>query len=194
MTTASPPTAIRDRIKGLRRVKAADLRAHPLNFRTHPKAQRAALMGLLAEVGYADALLARELPDGSLELIDGHLRAKSTPELEVPVLVLDVDEREAAKLLATLDPMAAMAGADAEHLDALLKEVDTSDPAVRRLLDATARDAGAVLARFDVEQDEVPPAPEAPVTQLGFIKKTRDEAAAEVEGETEQGGARGASA
>ena len=33
-----------------------------------------AVRGVLAEIGYADALLARELPDGSLQLIDGHLR------------------------------------------------------------------------------------------------------------------------
>lgn len=171
MSASAPAAApaIRDRIRDFRRVQARALKPHPLNWRTHGKAQRAALAGVLAEIGYADALLVRELPDGTLELIDGHLRAESTPDMEVPVLVLDVDEREAAKLLATLDPMAAMAGADAEHLEALLKDVDTSDPAVRRLLDATARDAGAACARIDVEQDEVPPTPEVPVTQLGDV-------------------------
>ena len=68
---------IRDRIKELRRVKADRLRPHPKNWRTHPQRQQDALRGILAEIGYADALLARELPDGSLELIDGHLRATS---------------------------------------------------------------------------------------------------------------------
>jgi ParB-like chromosome segregation protein Spo0J len=100
---------IRDRIKELRRVKASRLRPHPNNWRTHPKGQQDALRGLLAEVGYADALLARELPDGTLELIDGHLRAETTPEMEVPVLILDLDDREAAKLLALHDPLAALA-------------------------------------------------------------------------------------
>jgi len=52
---------IRDRIRELRRVRAKDLLANPKNWRVHPKAQTAALRGLLAEVGYADALLAREL-------------------------------------------------------------------------------------------------------------------------------------
>ncbi|MCP4549634.1 MAG: hypothetical protein GY835_24530, partial [bacterium] len=55
---------IRDRIKELRRVKASELRPHPANWRTHPKAQQDALRGVLAEIGYADALLCRELPDG----------------------------------------------------------------------------------------------------------------------------------
>ena len=52
-----------------------------------PKAQTEALHGLLAEVGYADALLAYELPGGKLMLIDGHLRAETTPHMMVPVLV-----------------------------------------------------------------------------------------------------------
>ncbi len=73
---------VRDRIKELRRVKASRLRPHPKNWRTHPVAQQDALRGVLAEIGYADALLARELPDGSLELVDGHLRAEITPELQ----------------------------------------------------------------------------------------------------------------
>ncbi len=64
------------------------------------------MCGVLAEMGYADALLARELPDGSLELIDGHLRAETTPDMEVPVLILDLDDAEAAKLLALHDPLA----------------------------------------------------------------------------------------
>ncbi len=97
---------IRDRIKELRRVKASELFASPRNWRTHPQAQQDALRGVLAEVGYADALLARELPDGGLELIDGHLRAETTPDQEVPVLVLDVDQDEANKLLTVLDPLA----------------------------------------------------------------------------------------
>jgi hypothetical protein len=65
--------AIRDRIKELRRVRARDLLANPKNWRVHPKAQTAALRGLFSEIGYAEALLARELPDGRLQLIDGPL-------------------------------------------------------------------------------------------------------------------------
>jgi len=50
---------IRDRVTELRRVRAKDLISHPGNWRIHNKAQAAALSGLLAEIGYADALLAR---------------------------------------------------------------------------------------------------------------------------------------
>ena len=81
-----PP--IRDRVRELRRVPARELKPNPRNWRTHPAGQRSALAGLLAEVGYAAALVARELPDGTLELIDGHLRAETTPEAIVPVLIV----------------------------------------------------------------------------------------------------------
>ena len=73
---------IRDRIKELRRVRAGDLRPCPWNWREHPQEQREALEATLAEVGYAGAGLARELEDGSLELIDGHMRAERDLEAE----------------------------------------------------------------------------------------------------------------
>jgi ParB-like chromosome segregation protein Spo0J len=126
---------IRDRIQELRRVPARSLRPHPKNWRTHPRAQQDALRGVLAEIGYADALLARQLPDGTLELIDGHLRAETTPDTEVPVLVLDLNDEEAAKLLALHDPLAAMAERDEDVLADLLSEIETENEAVRSLLD-----------------------------------------------------------
>jgi hypothetical protein len=127
---------IRDRITDLRRVRASELRPNPRNWRVHPPEQQDALRGLLAEVGYADALLARELPDGTLMLIDGHLRAETTPDAIVPVLILDVDEAEADKILLTHDPLAGMATASDEHLRSLLAEVQTENAAVRAMLDS----------------------------------------------------------
>lgn len=124
---------IRDRVRELRRVKAGELTPNPKNWRTHPKAQADALRGILAEVGYADALLARELEDGSLILVDGHLRAETTPEQEVPVLVLDINEAEADKLLLSLDPLAALAETNAVALDALLREVDTGSEGLQQM-------------------------------------------------------------
>ncbi len=143
---------IRDRIKDFRRVKASQLRPHPKNWRTHPPAQQDALRGVLAEIGYAGALLARELPDGSLELIDGHLRAETTPEMEVPVLVVDLDEREAAKLLALHDPLAGMAEANEEVLAELLAHVETENEAVQAMLDKLLGDPDALPD--EVEQEE----------------------------------------
>lgn len=133
---------VKDRVVELRRVRAADLKPNPRNWRTHPKAQQEALKGILAEVGYADALLARETPDG-LQLIDGHLRAETTPDVEVPVLVLDVTEQEADKLLLSLDPLAAMAEGDADSLRALLAQIETDSDAVRKMFDGLAKEYGA---------------------------------------------------
>ena len=126
---------IKDRIKELRRVPASDLKPNPKNWRTHPDRQKDVLKGVLAEIGYADALLARELPDGSLVLIDGHLRAETTPDQKVPVLVLDLDDGEADKLLAVLDPLAALAGKDDELLASLVKSLETDNAAMQSLLD-----------------------------------------------------------
>lgn len=129
---------IRDRIKSLRRVKSSDLKPSPKNWRTHPEAQREALSGILSEVGYADALLARELPDGSLELVDGHLRADLDPDQKVPVLILDITEEEADKILLTLDPLAAMAEADTDKLTELLAGVETESTGLAEMLEGLA--------------------------------------------------------
>ncbi len=163
-SSGSNGVTIRDRIRELRRVRAADLIPNPKNWRRHPRAQSEALRGLLAEVGYADALLARELDDGSLELIDGHLRAETTPDMEVPVLVLDLDQAEADKLILTLDPLAAMAERDADRLQTLLQIVQTNSAAVEQLL---RRTAGETLWTLIHPQDEPP----AQIDKAGELQK-----------------------
>ena len=126
---------IRNRIKELRQVKASELLPNPRNWRRHPAGQADALRGALAEIGYADALIAYETDEG-LMLIDGHLRAETTPDMEVPVLVTDLDEGEANKLLMTLDPLAIMATQDADKLQALLETVSFENHAVMDMLNA----------------------------------------------------------
>jgi ParB-like chromosome segregation protein Spo0J len=129
----SKAAGFRDRIKELRRVPASSLLPNPKNWRTHPQAQQDALRGILSEIGIADAVLARELPDGSLMLIDGHLRAETVADAMVPVLILDVTESEADKMLATLDPLAAMADKDAERLASLLATLKQQEDALAPL-------------------------------------------------------------
>lgn len=138
-----PPTpAIRDRILELRRVPASELIPNKRNWRRHPDKQRRVLAGMLEEVGYANALIARELDDGSLELIDGHLRAETTPDQEVPVLVLDVTEEEANMLLASLDPIAAMAETGREALEALMSSFTPQTEGARELVSFMAKGGG----------------------------------------------------
>lgn len=153
---------VRDRVKELRRVRAGDLRANPKNYRTHPAAQRNALRGILASVGYADALLARELPDGALELLDGHLRAEETPDTVVPVLVVDLDDSEADLVLSTHDPLAALAGTDQQRLASLLKGLRVADDGLSSLLGKLAEDNGLLL-----QADAFVPPPDEPADDAG---------------------------
>jgi DNA modification methylase len=149
---------IRDRVKEFRRVRASELVRNPKNWRRHPKSQVAALRGLLSEVGYAAALLVRELPDGRLMIIDGHMRAETTPDQVVPVLVLNVTEKEADKILLTHDPLGAMAESDAARIKALLATVQTEDQAVQDLLKYTAGERlWAVLHPDEVREAEISP-------------------------------------
>ena len=148
----------KDRIKELRRVRASELLPNPRNWRRHPEGQSNVLRGALEEIGYADALIAYETPDG-LMLIDGHLRAETTPDMEVPVLVTDLDEQEANALLATLDPLAAMADPDQDKLTALLETVTSSNDSMNALLE-TLKDGYDPLILSDDQ-----PEPDNPYTR-----------------------------
>ncbi len=133
---------IKDRIVELKRIKGSQLRPNPKNWRTHSKEQQDAIKGILAEVGFAGACLVRQLEDGSYMLIDGHARTEVSGDAELPCLVLDVTEQEADKILATYDPLGAMAGKDAEKLDELLKSFDMDNAAAQAMLDELARETG----------------------------------------------------
>jgi DNA modification methylase len=163
---------IRDRIKELRRVKANELIPNPANWRTHPKSQMDSIRGVLAEVGFAGAELAYET-DRGLMLIDGHARAEIAGDAEIPVLILDVNEAEAKKILATFDPIGAMADADAVKLDSLLREVETGNQALADMLTALAEESGILdglnEAIGEVVEDEVPEPPADPITKPGDL-------------------------
>ncbi|HJT78994.1 MAG TPA: hypothetical protein VJ739_17495 [Gemmataceae bacterium] len=158
--TASPPP--RHRIKGHRRVRAGDLVPHELNPRRHSATQRAALAALYEEIGFARSLLAYELPDGRLKLIDGHLRQSMDPDMEVEVEILDVDDAEARKLLLSLDPLALLADYDARALDHLRDITATDSEAINDLWQSIQAGESAVReqlghARQPKEQEETLP-------------------------------------
>jgi hypothetical protein len=142
------PNPIRNRIKGHRRVRAGDLVPHEFNFRLHPEGQRAAQEALYNEVGFARSLLAYELPDGRLKLIDGHLRREMDPDMEVDVEILDVNDDEARALLLSIDPLAALAQTQ-EQLHQRLMELT---PALSPELEAAwLEGARAALEEADEE-------------------------------------------
>jgi hypothetical protein len=125
---------LRDRIVELRRVPAGSLRNNPKNWRVHPEGQRSAVGEMLATIGFVGALAAREV-NGGLELLDGHLRKDIAMDSEVPVLILDLNDEEADKMLATFDPLSGLALVDGDKLDDLLKGVELDENAeIRRML------------------------------------------------------------
>src|SRR5580765_6902290 len=130
--------AIRNRIKCHRRVRAGDLVPHEWNYRLHPERQKAALEALYREVGFARSLLAYELPDGRLKLIDGHLRRDLDPDMEVEVEVLDVTEDEARALLLSIDPLAALAETQSQLQRRLLDLTPAVNPELKLAWEAAA--------------------------------------------------------
>ena len=146
--------SFRNRVKALQHVRAGDLIPNPLNWRRHPEHQRELLRTSLEEVGYADAVIARQTDDG-LVLIDGHLRAGIDDDQVVPVLVTDLTEDEAGAMLASLDPLAGMAIPDVPALDRLLSSLKAKEGnPINRLLDGLPK-VGApqsTLANQSVQQ------------------------------------------
>lgn len=158
---------IKDRTRELRRVLASTLKPNPKNWRTHPKSQSNAMAGILGEIGYADALIARELPDGSLMLLDGHLRAETTPDSIVPVLIVDVTDSEADKILLSLDPLAAMAEVDSAAMEKLIMEATTESGALKSMWDEMLK--SDPVDHTGTIEDEVPEPPADPITQPGDL-------------------------
>jgi hypothetical protein len=144
----------RNRIVRHARIRAGDLVPHELNPRSHSEAQRCALAQLYAEIGFARSLLAYELSDGRLKLIDGHLRASMNPDHLVDVEVLDVTDAEARALLLAIDPLAQLAGyeeetlahlrsiavKDSESIRSLWQVLEEASTATRKVLDKAASD------------------------------------------------------
>lgn len=151
MAKKQKPAAAADgpriRNKGIRLVRVADIEDNPLNFRTHPESQRAAFAGIENELGFYGYPDVYETEAGTIRLIDGqlrkeHLLSKYGNEATIEVNMTDFDENEAKKALLTHDPLSAMAEKDRVNLDQLLREVDTGDEAVSKILAELADSAG----------------------------------------------------
>lgn len=157
MTTERP-----NRIQALEFIEARLLRPHPLNWRTHPPEQQAALTEVLRQIGYADALIGVRTPTG-VQLLDGHLRRDEAPPLQkLPVLIVDLSDREAALLLATLDPIAAMAKTEEETYQRLLTEANLQEAHAIKIIEDTLHREAATTSVF--EQLTGGPAPRPPTS------------------------------
>jgi hypothetical protein len=121
------------------------LAPNPANWRRHPETQTTALRAALEEVGWAGALLYNER---TKRLIDGHARKELKKGQLAPVLIGSWTEEQERLILATLDPLAAMASADATALQALLADVATGDEALKAMLADLAQQQGITPPDF----------------------------------------------
>jgi hypothetical protein len=152
----------RSRIIGHGEEAPDQLLANPENWRIHPRQQQDALAGVLSEVGWVQDVIVNRR---SGHVIDGHLRvslAISRQEPSVPVVYVDLDEHEERLILATIDPLSAMAATDAEKLDELLRDVRTGDADVQAMLEGLAARSGLLPPNDPVAEWQGMPAFEQP--------------------------------
>jgi len=138
-------------------IEAGSLTENPANWRRHSPEQLQSIQDLLQdpEIGWAGACLYNER---TRRLIDGHARKSvADPKTPIPVLVGDWSEEAERKILATLDPVGAMAQGDPAAYAALVESVNAESLWVRDLLHNTqgSLDAAAV---DEPEPDEEPSA------------------------------------
>lgn len=139
------PPAWRNRIIGYAKVPASQLLANPKNFRIHPKFQQDALAAVLQEVGWVQDVIVNQRTGF---VVDGHARINlvlsRNPEENVPVGYVDLTDAEEALILATLDPLAALAVTDGAQLEALLREVSTDSDTLQTMLSDLAERSGVI--------------------------------------------------
>ena len=163
MTQVAAPW--RNRIVGTGDEAPDQLLANPRNWRIHPKAQQGALASVLDDVGWVGQVLVNRQTG---HLVDGHLRvelALRREEPSVPVTYVDLSEAEEALVLASLDPLAAMAVADPTKLRELLDGMTISTTDLMAML--------ASLMPKDrtgkTDPDDIPELPVEPYVQRGEL-------------------------
>jgi len=165
------PAKIRNRVREFKEIAASRISRNPKNWRRHPDEQREAFRAMMDRVGFAGACLVRHLGRGNYELIDGELRLDEVEGKidRVPCLVLDVTEAEADELLATVDPISAMASYDLEALSGILESTEIGDiePFRSYFDDLTAEAVNE--SKPEIVEDEAPEPPADPVTKAGDL-------------------------
>lgn len=126
----------RNRIVGHGHERVDQVLANPANWRTHPDVQTNEVEKSLESFGWVrDVLINRRTG----HLVDGHERvliAMRREEETVPATYIDISLQEERAILAVLDPLAAMAGRDAEKLQALRDDIAADMPELELDLDA----------------------------------------------------------
>ena len=136
-----------NRITGLAYMKPGELTPNPANWRRHPDSQRGALAEVLQRVGLVMPVLYNERTG---RLVDGHLRQDMAQgDQDIPVVKVDLSEQEEALVLASLDPLAAMAGQDDAALAALVKEAEPGEGPLGELFAEMIPDGDILPPEYD---------------------------------------------
>lgn len=137
-------------------IEAGSLSENPANWRRHSPEQLQSIKDLLQdpEIGWAGACLYNER---TKRLIDGHARKSvADPKTPIPVLVGNWSEDAERKILATLDPVGAMAQGDPSAYAALVESITAESLWVRDLLHNTQ--AGLTALEEEPEDTDEPSA------------------------------------
>lgn len=114
----------RNRIVGHGEQPASQFLGNPAQWRIHPRTQETALASVLGSIGWVQSVVVNRRTG---HLIDGHLRVATAlaaaDETPVPFVEVDLTLAEEKAILATFDPLSALAGQDDEKLDALVADI-----------------------------------------------------------------------
>ncbi len=146
-----------NRIVGHGEESPDQLLANPYNFRIHGKGQQQALHNVMSDIGVVQSVIVNRV---SGHIVDGHLRvalALRNGQKTVPVTYVELNEQEEKSILATFDPISAMAVIDEEKLSELLQEIDVTD-SIEAVIDDLKIDAG--IAPPPIDNPEELPYPE----------------------------------
>lgn len=128
-----------NRVKGIKKKKVTELVANSMNYRIHPIEQQEALEGAIERIGFSVPPIVTE--DGTV--IDGHLRVQLAMREgveEIPVTVVDLDEKEAEEMLLYIDPIASMAVNDEKKMKEIIDDINMGDEKFIELMNMINKD------------------------------------------------------
>jgi DNA modification methylase len=147
-------TEWKNRIVGHADMDPKMLVPNPDNWRLHPKGQQEAMEGALDDIGWVAGITVNK---NTGLVVDGHLRldlALRRGEPFVPVTIVDLSPEEEAAVLATLDPISAMAKTDKAKLKGILAIAKSGNDRMQQLLESMKMKAGQLPSPWKGEQHE----------------------------------------
>lgn len=135
----------RNRIVGYADVALSELHANPRNWRKHPKRQEETLSDVISTVGVVQNIVVNKHTG---LVVDGHLRlalAAKQKQSVVPVTYIDISDEEEAMIMASFDPIGALAETDATMLNQLLASMPQPSTTLDAMLSSVLESQHAVL-------------------------------------------------